>query len=285
MLKIFCVYFDKRPIWKSDCVEPIQAGRARTGVNLGMLSDDTGDHISGENARYGEMTAWYWVWKNYLPAHPELTHVGFSHYRRFLDFTGFCHGKTRRTTYRRFKKVFDVHYNEKEILAEIGGADLVMRGATDSGYATLREQYIGSHPKNIGDFDQFVSLLYEQHPESITEINTVLNAGKLAMELQFVMKRELFADFMEWTFSLCREFEQRWAWSGPTDGDQARAPAFLVERLFLVWLAIKRKECLIKVVELPLVKLTGRPWWYHLLQPVLPFLSKEVNDRIYARFK
>ena len=233
MLKIFCIYFDKRPVWTSDCVEPIQAGKSRSGIDLGMLADDTGDHISGENARYGEMTAWYWVWKNYLPAHPELTHVGFSHYRRFLDFTGFCRGKTRRTTYRRFKRIFDRHYNEKGILAQVGDADLVMRGATDSGFATLREQYLDSHPKNIDDFDRFVALIRERNPEAAAEIDAALNSGKLAMELQFVMKRELFVDFMEWAFSLCREFERRWDWSGPADGDQARAPAFLVERLFI----------------------------------------------------
>lgn len=285
MLKVFCVYFDKRPVWKSDCVEPIQAGKARMGFDLGMLADDTGDSISAENVRYGEMTAWYWVWKNYLPEHPELTHVGFSHYRRFLDFAGFCRGRTRRTTYRKFKRIFDRHYVERELLAAIGDADLVMRGAMDSGFATLREQYLDSHPENIGDFDRFVSLLKERHCESIAEIDGVLNAGKLAMELQFVMTRELFADFMDWTFSLCREFERRWSWGGPAEGDQARAPAFLVERFFLVWLALKRAERPIKVKELPLVKLTGRPWWYYLIKPVLPLLSQEANDRVYARFK
>ena len=285
MLKVFCVYFDKRPVWKSDCVEPIQAGKARTGVDLGMLADDTGDSISAENVRYGEMTAWYWVWKNYLPAHPELTHIGFSHYRRFLDFTGFGKGRTWRTTYSRFRRVFDQHYNEAELMRQIGDADLVMRGATDSGYATLRDQYLDSHPRNIEDFDRFVSLLRERHSGNAAEIDGVLNAGKLAMELQFVMTRELFVDFMDWTFSLCCEFERRWTWSGPADGDQARAPAFLIERLFLVWLAIRRMERSLKVMELPLVKLTGRPWWYPFLKLALPFLSKETNNHIYARFK
>lgn len=286
MLKIFSVYFDNRPVWKSDCVEPIQAGKARTGYELNMLADDTLDNISGENTRYGEMTAWYWVWKNYLPAHPELTHVGFSHYRRFLDFSGFCRKrKTRRTTYRRFRRVFDRHYNEREILTVIGDADLVMRGATDSGYKTLREQYLDSHPKNIDDFDRFVSLLNERHPDHRAEIDGVLNSGLLAMELQFVMKRELFADFMDWTFSLCRTFESRWQWSGPAEGDQARAPAFLVERLFLVYLALKRAEGPLIVKELPMVKMTGRPWWYRLIKPILPFLSNEMNERIYAKFK
>lgn len=286
MLKIFCVYFDSRQVWRSDCVEPIQAGRARTGIDLEMLADDTGDNISAENVRYGEMTAWYWVWKNYLPEHPELQYVGFSHYRRFLDFTGFCKGRTRRTTYRRFAKIFARRYHERELMKCIGQADLVMRGASDSGFATIREQYLDAHPKNIVDFDRFVSLVRERHGDCLPEIDAVLNAGRLSMELQYVMKRELFVDFMEWAFALCRAFEARWEWSGDADGDQARAPAFLVERLFLVWLAIRRKGSKgLSVKELPLVKLTGRPWWYHLIKPILPFLSQETNDRIYHRFK
>lgn len=286
MLKIFSVYFDFRPVWKSDCVEPIQAGKTRTGLDLKMMADDTGDNISNENARYGEMTAWYWVWKNYLPSHPEVTYVGFSHYRRFLDFTGFCKGKTRRTTYRRFKRIFDRHYNERELLAAIGGADLVMRGTTDSGFATLREQYVHSHPENIEDFDRFVSLLKEKFASQEEVIDGVLNAGKLAMELQFVMTRELFVDFMEWTFSLCREFESRWSWAGEKDGSRARAPAFLVERLFMVWLALlKAKKGNVVVKELPIVKLTARPLWYHIIKPLFPIFPKSVKDSLNAKYK
>ena len=285
MLKIFCVYFDRRPVWRSDCVEPIQAGRARTGLDLGMLADDTGDNISAENVRYGEMTAWYWVWKNYLPTHPELTHVGFSHYRRFLDFTGFCNGRTRRTTYRRFKKVFDRHYREAELRTAVGDADLVMRGASDSGFSTVREQYLDAHPENIGDFDRFVSLLRERHSDDAAAIDAALGSNLLAMELQFVMRRELFVSFMDEVFSLCREFEHRWAWSGANDGSKARAPAFLVERLFMAWLAIQKKNPQFKVRELPLVKLTGRPWWYYLVKPILEILPRATADRIHDSFK
>ena len=285
MLKIFCVYFDRRPLWQSDAVEPIQAGRARTGVDLGMLADDTGDQISAENARYGEMTAWYWVWKNYLPAHPELKYVGFSHYRRFLDFADLGKGRTIRTTYAKFRRVFERVYGERQLLEQVRDFDLVMRGARDEGYPTLREQYLHSHPSNIEDFDRFVTLLRERYPEAQAEIDAVLNQGRLAMELQFVMTRELFGEFMDWAFSMCRAFESRWTWGGDSDGDQARAPAFLVERFFLVWLAIRRRRGALRVKELQLVKLTGRPWWYHLIKPILPFLSDAANDRIYAKFK
>ena len=286
VIKIFCVYFDRRPVWKSDCVEPIQAGRARTGLDLGMMADDTGDNISAENVRYGEMTAWYWVWKNYLPAHPELTHVGFSHYRRFLDFAGVCSkGRTCRTTYRKFRRIFDAHYNEAEIGGAVGDADLVMRCASDSGAATMREQYLDAHPRNIADFDRFVSLLRERHQDASEAIDAALGSPMLAMELQFVMTRKLFCEFMDWTFSLCREFERRWEWGGASEGSKARAPAFLVERLFMVWLAIRKRDPGFRVRELPLVKLTARPWWYRLARPILELVSKSASDRLYDRFK
>lgn len=285
MLKIFCVYFDRRHVWRSDCVEPIQAGRARTGIDLGMMADDTGDNISAENLRYGEMTAWYWVWRNYLPKHPELTHVGFSHYRRFLDFTDRASGRTRRTTYRRFRRVFDRHYREAELMARIGDADLVMRQTSDSGFPTFRQEYQQSHPQNVADFDRFASLLHELHPEDRQAIDDALRSRPLAMELQFVMRRALFEDFMAWVFGACREFERRWTWSGPSEGPKARAPAFLVERFFMVWLAIRRKDPAFRVTELPLVKLTGRPWWYKLIKPFLPLLPKSVGERVYDVFK
>lgn len=285
MVRIFCVYFDKRPLWKSDCVEPIQAGRARTGVDLGMTSDDTGDSMSAENVRYGEMTAWYWVWKNYLPEHPDLAYVGFCHYRRFLDFTGSGRNRTTRTTYRRFKTAFDRHYGETQILRIIGDADLVMRGASDSGFPTIREQYLDAHPENIADFDRMVALLHERHPDFREAIDAALNSRMLAMELQFVMKRRWFVDFMGWAFGLCREFERRWEWSGAHEGAQARAPAFLIERLFMVWLAMRRTDPGFVVLELPLVKLNARPWWYRLVKPVLAVLPKSVDARVYDQFK
>lgn len=285
MLKIFCVYFDRRHVWRSDCVEPIQAGRARTGLDLGMRTDDTGDNISAKNLRYGEMTAWYWVWRNYLPKHPELTHVGFSHYRRFLDFTDGATGRTRRMTYRRFRRAFDRHYRESELLARIGEADLVMRRASDSGFPTFRQEYQQSHPQNMADFDRFEALLRERHPEDAQTIDEALHSRQLAMELQFVMRRAVFEDFMAWVFDACRAFERRWTWSGPSEGPKARAPAFLVERFFMVWLAIRRKDPSFRVMELPLVKLTGRPWWYRLAKPFLLFLPKSLDERIYNAFK
>lgn len=74
-VKIFSIYYSKQNLFhgkkaiKMDIIEPIQTGKAATGLDLGILSDDTGDNISSKNPYYGELTCWYWVWKNWLPQH------------------------------------------------------------------------------------------------------------------------------------------------------------------------------------------------------------------------
>ena len=264
-----------------DYYQWIQVNAEKNGRWDGYLHDnDINDNISIKNNSYCELTALYSLWKN-----SDADIKGLCHYRRFLDFPGLCGGRTRRTSYSRFQRTFRLHYNERSILSRIDGYDIVMRQPTDSGFSTVREQFVHAHPENAEDFDRFLSLVRERDPDSADVIDQTLASGRLAMELQFVMRRDLFCDFMDWAFALCREFERRWKWSGPSDGPAARIPAFLVERFFLVWLAIRRKKESLKVLELPLVKLTGRPWWYYLLKPVLPFLSKKTNDRIYTRFK
>ena len=283
-LKLFCVYFDARPVWRSDCVEPLQAGRARTGVDLGMPADDTGENISAENVRYGEMTAWYWVWKNYLPRHPELKYVGFCHYRRFLDFAGMSRRGDVRTTYRGFLGIFERCYHERLLLEKIGGADIAVRRASDCGCGSLRGQIAAWRGELLGDFDRMVTLVKEREPGRETEIDAAVGSPVFAMELQVVMTRKYFPAFMEWAFGLCREFERRWPWSGPSEGPDARTPALLIERLFAVWLALRKAEGA-RVIELPLVKLTARNFGYYALRPLVGLMSPAVRRKFRNRYK
>ena len=286
MTRLFCIYFDRRPLWQSDCVIPIQAGRARTGLALDdMIGDDTGDSISAENLRYGEITAWYWVWRNYLPAHPEIDHVGFCHYRRFLDFADLGHGKKYRTSYRAFSSEFKRFYNEAQINAAVRDCDLVMRRTEHCKAPTPRDEFVRAHPLNAADWDLFERIVRERSPESAAAIDAALSAPRLAQELQFVMRRDVFLDFMDWAYACCREFERRSSWSGEAEGARARIPAFLIERFFMVWLAMRRQSPAFKVRELSMVKLTGRPWWYRLVKPFVSLLPYRLNRKVYDKFK
>ena len=86
VVKIFISYKDRHKILKSDILTPIQTGRAIADeIFDDMIGDDTGDNISAENDIYAELTAQYWVWKNYDKiGNPD--YVGFMHYRRHFIF-------------------------------------------------------------------------------------------------------------------------------------------------------------------------------------------------------
>ena len=58
---------------------PLHVGRAMSR-DLGYIGDNTGEHISTWNDRYGELTGVYWVWKNDIDADI----IGICHYRRFF---------------------------------------------------------------------------------------------------------------------------------------------------------------------------------------------------------
>ena len=91
-IKIFISYHDEHPLIQSDILTPIQTGCADAPkLFKGMLRDDTGDNISQHNRKYCELTAQYWVWKNYDKiGNPD--YVGFMHYRRHFMFDGW-HGR------------------------------------------------------------------------------------------------------------------------------------------------------------------------------------------------
>lgn len=82
-VKILCCYYKENIfIPKNDIYIPIQCGKAATGLNLGILGDDTEDNISLRNRYWSEITGLYWAWKNLRG----FEYIGLCSYRRFFDF-------------------------------------------------------------------------------------------------------------------------------------------------------------------------------------------------------
>ncbi len=59
-------------------IRPLKVGSALSSPTPGVLSDDTGEHISGQNRLFAEMTGAYWIWKNVS----DVRYKGLCHYRR-----------------------------------------------------------------------------------------------------------------------------------------------------------------------------------------------------------
>lgn len=84
-IKIFVTHTPNRNdfLWEHPYFCHVTAGsdfQSRT-LSRGLIQDNTGNHISGKNKSYCELTTQYWAWKN-----AEADYYGFCHYRRYFSF-------------------------------------------------------------------------------------------------------------------------------------------------------------------------------------------------------
>jgi len=227
-------------VFSTDVLYPLQTGCALGGAIPGLLHDDDGDNISIRNALYAELTGEYWVWKNYLKAHPKVQYIGFCHYRRFLDLwnkAGGREGFPHLRTFDFFKKNGEHRYTQESVAAAISGYDVVVPGGVRFRHSTgtMRDQYLGyGHCQR--DLLVVDAVFGELYPEYLSEYKNYWNGRAGRFCLNFIMRRELFEDYCEWMFGLLKEVEKYTDWGGDDGANRQKTPAYLAERLFNVWL-------------------------------------------------
>jgi len=238
LTKIFVLYHKQSPVFKSDIFEPIQTGCADNDLDLGMLKDNSGDNISYKNKHYGELSAWYWVWKNYLPRHPELEYVGFSHYRRFLDFLHepensepFCPIKKNE-----FAQIFE-SYTSSLIENILKDYDVILPQELYSTGYTVQEQYLKWHPSV--DLDNLIKIYEKEFSQNYDMLRSFFDGNKMYTCLLFVMRRSSFEKLCEWMFNLLFRLETISNWEPYTDYASIRVAAFLAERFFNIWIHLQ----------------------------------------------
>ena len=279
-IKIFSVYHRPSKLYCNSCIEPIQVGCANGGVDLGICRDDTGDNISEKNGGYCELTAQYWVWRNYLPSHPELEYVGFCHYRRFMDFW-----KKKEPAEPSFfnyiymedgvfeSTVFN-RYTEKNIIAAIPqGTDIVLPEAyyDERELATILNLYKVSYG-GVG-VEECIEVIKEYYANMTTDFLAAIKNRSAYHCLTFLMRREVFIRYAKWMFSFLSKVEQLIqvkSYYTPT----GRLEGYLGELFFNMWLAHEIRTNSITVVECggimlgrsPLKNENRNPW--HRIQAI-----------------
>ena len=89
-IKILVCCHKKTKLPSNPIYLPIQVGKSRSNIDLGIQTDNTingriCDNISEYNNIYCEMTAAYWAWKNIKILYPDIEYIGLCHYRRFFS--------------------------------------------------------------------------------------------------------------------------------------------------------------------------------------------------------
>lgn len=216
-IKIIIATHKKYWLPKDSIYLPLQVG-AEGKKDLGYVKDNIGDNISAKNANFCELTGLYWAWKNL-----DADYVGLVHYRRYF---------TR-------KEVHNIEKKKSQILTKEDWDNLLSR------YPVIvpdkRKYYIKSnrshynhahHPEGLTITEQ---ILIEKYPEYLPAFNTVMNRTWAHMFNMFVMRWDLFNDYMTWMFDVLFELEKRVDITG-WDAYESRIYGFVSELLLDVWL-------------------------------------------------
>lgn len=248
--KLFCIYHKPSVLFEKDWIVPIQTGVEDSEYRLGILCDNEGDNISSKNKNYGEITAQYWVWKNYLAQNPGLKHVGFCHYRRFLDFfTPPCGDRcfNKSVTFVEFSAMLD-EMDDSKVGKVVDSYDIILpEYHTVTEGESIYRHFVDNHPAK--EIDALMEIIREDYPEYAPGMDEYLNGNQGYFCLNFVMKRELFEDYISWMTDILAKLEAKSDWSKYSDYKSVRAPAFLAERFFNVWLIRQKQLRNLRILE------------------------------------
>ena len=238
---------------KSNILIPIQVGCDLNQERFSnMLRDNEGENISSKNPMYCELTAQYWAWKNL-----EADYYGFFHYRRYLNFSE-----------KRFPKdcwgnvVED--YLLKRTARQYGLTDETMRGLIEN-YdmiisemkdvaqmpthdKSVYEQYKNGNSLHSEDLDIVIDIVRKRYPEYRDDLHKYLNSTRTCLCNMYIMKRELFLEYMEWLFDILFEFEKR-ANMDDYSVEGLRTPGHLAERLLTLYYIHLKRTRKLKIKE------------------------------------
>jgi len=236
---------------------PVQVGTALADWRgSGMKYDNDGENISDKNPWYCELTAQYWAWKNC-----DCDYYGFFHYRRYLSFAnaypvsadGHLKNKKRVCPYIELDDIRDdlteYRLDETWMRQQIEQYDLmtVLRERINT---TVYRQYEQYH--SIGDLDLVLEILKQKYPEYEAASKQYMTSKEIYYMNMYIMKKELFHEYMGWLFDILSEFEGRKK-SMAQWNIEPRLMGFLAERLFGIFYVYQRSQGCV-CAELPYLK-------------------------------
>lgn len=223
-------------------LEQIQVGSLPE--NFSVLRDNSGDNIAHKNPNYSELTAFYWVWKNRpSPA------VGFCHYRRYLLPPPINNWANQAATQRHASGML---IPENRLFAKLGEeannyvrqfeplleqADIVLPRLNPLPAGGFFQQYAKIHP--IAPLLNMIAVIAEMDNSlGMRAHNFFINSKQAFWNNMFVTHWPYFDDYCAFLFEVMFRLEKRVVI--PDSGYQQRVFAFLSERLFNFWLALKK---------------------------------------------
>ena len=194
----------------------------------GYLRDNIGNHISGKNANYCELTGLYWIWKN-----TDDSYNGLVHYRRYFGRNNLSN------------KISDICSYEY-LLNCLKSVDIVLPYVEYFKQNAKEEILLHCCTEEI--FDKLRQIIETKYPDYIETYDRYFNENKASLFNMLFCKREIFDAYCEWLFSILFVLEKQ-VDLAKLNTYQQRLYGFLSERLLNVWV-IKNK---LVVKHLPVI--------------------------------
>lgn len=225
-LKIFVAYHKEPVFVETENIIPIHVWKKKSKKDFWIMWDDTWDNISDKNNDYAELTAQYWVWKNYDLS--DTDYVWFCHYRRYF-------------TYKYKYNLLDsikVIYHDSELIMDFFSklflyskkslrTDKIENiGKIGDNFVKL-EKFVKSNQKNVylskphftfslkhlwlrNDviWNIFEKSLLSQYPDYKPDLSSLESLHKFNRFNMFIMDFKTFNKYAEWQFNILFEFEK-----------------------------------------------------------------------------
>ena len=253
-IKILVSCHKQSMVPESNIILPIEVGADLRKKHIeGLMLDNTGENISSKNKMYCELTAQYWAWKNL-----KADYYGFFHYRRYLSFTD------KRYPVDQWQNVIEesptsnalkkYKIEDEYIQKLVGEYDIIL--AEEKNVAkmpdknkSVYEQYKNGRSLNINDLDLIHDIIAKKHPDYLEIYERVMKGEKTCLCNMYIMRKDLFHQYMEWLFDILFEFEKEADMSEYTV-EGYRTPGHLAERLLTVFCWYMEKKENLKVKRL-----------------------------------
>ena len=230
-------------IVQNEFIVPLQLRKNITGLDLGYLSDDTGDNISNRGLSYGGgLPSFYWVWKNDYKS----DYVGFCHYRRYFLLD-------EKHNY------FQIEYvTDEDGLKKIKFGDEYIRKILRKYDVVLSKK--SRFVRTVWDiysskFDErdliALELAIEQLCPEYSNIfyKYIKNGNRVPLFGMIVTSKEIFHDFCEWAFPIIDKLDEM---KNPNKNSlsEPRRIDYIFEHIMPLYF-LKHKE--LKIKYLPII--------------------------------
>ena len=221
--------------------------------NNSGFHDNVDDNIAKKNSTYCELTALYWIWKNY---HSQLK--GICHYRRYFTYPTFRFNVGKVLGMSDVEKILDKH-------------SIIM---PERRYYSITSEELYLKCGKRKDLKTTRDVLQEYYPEYVDYWDKMLSSNNGYLANMMICHSNIFDNYCEWLFDVLSKVECRTDLSGYSTQEK-RIYGYISERLLDVWIA-KNK---LKVIEFPIIN----PETDHGLKFFLYCVSRKLD--LYSHIK